>query len=156
MATRSTIAMKTPEGKIRAIYCHWDGYIDHNGKILIGNYTDPAKVKALIDLGDISSLREEVGEKHTFRPEAGDEPELPITDNWCLAYHRDRGEEWSGVAPCTYDHIGDWVQNFDMGVEYCYLWDGQDWLVHKVDDHDAHGFPVFDFVEVGILKEITV
>ena len=79
MATRSTIAMKTPEGKIRAIYCHWDGYIDHNGKILIGNYTDPAKVKALIDLGDISSLREEVGEKHTFRPEAGDEPELPIT-----------------------------------------------------------------------------
>lgn len=155
MATRSTIAMKTPEGKIRAIYCHWDGYIDHNGKILIGNYTTTEKVKQLIDLGDISSLREEVGEKHSF-DRNHDEPELPMTDNWCLAYHRDRGEEWSGVAPQTYDHIGDWVQGFDMGVEYCYLWDGQDWLVHKVDESDDHGFPVFDYVEVGILKEITI
>ena len=43
MATRSTIAMKTPEGKIRAIYCHWDGYPEHNGKMLLDNYQDAAK-----------------------------------------------------------------------------------------------------------------
>jgi len=154
MATRSTIAMKTPEGKVRAIYCHWDGYIDHNGKILIGNYTDPAKIKALIDLGDLSSLREEIGEVQDFDAKYKDEPELPLTDNWCLAYGRDRGE--TGIEAKTYDHIGDWVQGFDMGVEYYYLWDGQDWLVHKHDDQDDHGFPVFDYVEVGILKEITI
>ena len=29
MATRSAIGMKTPEGKIKAIYCHWDGYVDN-------------------------------------------------------------------------------------------------------------------------------
>jgi hypothetical protein len=43
-----------------------------------------------------------------------------------------------------------------MGIEYCYLWDGRDWLVHKVGDVGKQGFPAFDFVEVGILKEITI
>lgn len=154
MATRSTIAMKTPEGKVRAIYCHWDGYIDHNGKILIGNYTDPAKITALMDLGDLSCLREEIGQVQDFDAQFSTEPELPITDNWCLAYGRDRGEV--DIEAKTYDHIGDWVQGFDMGVEFFYLWDGQDWLVHKHYDTDYNGFPVFDYVEVGILKEITI
>ena len=49
MATRSTIAMKTKDGKIKAIYCHWDGYVDHNGRILSNFYTDPAKVQELIN-----------------------------------------------------------------------------------------------------------
>jgi hypothetical protein len=148
--------MKTPEGKVRAIYCHWDGYIDHNGKILIGNYTDPAKIKALIDLGDLSILKPEVGDKHTF-DRYSEEPELTaMFDNWTLAYHRDRDENWVDVAPQTFDHIGDWVQGFDMGVEFFYLWDGQDWLVHKHYDTDYNGFPVFEYVEVGILKEIVI
>ena len=30
MGTRSSIAIKTEDG-IKAIYCHWDGYVDHNG-----------------------------------------------------------------------------------------------------------------------------
>ena len=64
MATRSTIAMKTDEGKFRTVYCHWDGYPSYNGAMLNQHYTDPAKIKSLIDLGSISSLNEEVGEKH--------------------------------------------------------------------------------------------
>mgnify|MGYP003652617399 FL=1 len=51
MATRSTIAMKTATGQVQAIYCHWDGYIDHNGKVLMTHYTDPAKVAEMIALG---------------------------------------------------------------------------------------------------------
>jgi len=77
MATRSTIAMKTEDGKVRAIYCHWDGYVGYNGKMLMGEYTDPSKVKQLIDLGDISSLRKDIGEKHPFDRNY-DEPELEI------------------------------------------------------------------------------
>ena len=65
MGTRSSIAIKTEDG-IKAIYCHWDGYVDHNGKILKEFYKTTDKVEALIALGDISSLREEVGEKHDF------------------------------------------------------------------------------------------
>ena len=34
MATRSNIAYKTAEGKIRSVYCHWDGYPAYNGEVL--------------------------------------------------------------------------------------------------------------------------
>jgi len=154
MATRSTFAMKTEEGKVRAIYCHWDGYVDYAGKILSNNYTTSAAVKQLIDLGDLSCVREEIGSQHNFDAKFGDEPELPMTDNWCLAYHRDRGEDWENVAPQTYDTIGEWVEEFDMGVEYYYLFDGKDWLVSN-GNKDANGFAIFDYVEVEILKEIV-
>ena len=42
MGTRSSIAIKTEDG-IKAIYCHWDGYIDNNGRILKEHYQSPAK-----------------------------------------------------------------------------------------------------------------
>lgn len=71
MSTRSTISIQTPKG-IRSIYCHFDGYLRHNGKILLENYDTPDKVNALIDLGDISSLGENLEKT--------------------VAYHRDRGE----------------------------------------------------------------
>lgn len=155
MATRSTIAMKTEDGKVRAIYCHWDGYVGYNGKMLMGEYTDPAKVKQLIDLGDISSLRKDIGEKHPF-DRNHEEPELDIYEDWTTAYHRDRGEEWSRVAPQTYDTVGDWVEGYDDSwVEYFYLFDGKDWLVNKYAEKDDNGFPIFDYVEVEALKEIV-
>ena len=155
MATRSTIAMKTEDGKVRSIYCHWDGYVGYNGKMLNDEYTDPVKVKQLIDLGDISSLRANIGEKHPF-DRNHDEPELDqMYEEWTTAYHRDREEDWARVAPQTYETVGDWVSEFDMGVEYYYLFDGRDWLVHSADNMDDHGFPIFDYVEVEILKEIV-
>jgi len=85
MATRSTIAMEQPNGEIMQIYCHWDGYLDNNGKILQEHYQDRAKIYALMLLGDISSLRPEIGQAHDF-----DDRNKP--DNWTTAYGRDRGE----------------------------------------------------------------
>ena len=102
MATRSTIAMKTKDGKIKAIYCHWDGYVDHNGRILSNFYTDPAKVEELINLGDLSTLGSEIGQKHPFDRNY-DEPELKLTEDWCMAYHRDREEEWDRVKPSEHE-----------------------------------------------------
>ena len=66
MATRSTIAIENADGTVHQVYCHWDGYIDYNGKILFEHYSDPVKLRLLIDLGDISSLHTEVGVKHPF------------------------------------------------------------------------------------------
>ena len=56
MATRSTIAMEYADGTVGQIYCHWDGYLDHNGEILNKYYKDPFKVRELLDRGDMSSL----------------------------------------------------------------------------------------------------
>ena len=90
MATRSTIAMEQPCGKIMQIYCHWDGYLDHNGEILQTHYKDRAKVLALMMLGSISSLRPEIGQAHDF--DARYERDDPRSQ-WCVSYNRDRHEK---------------------------------------------------------------
>ena len=56
MATRSTIALEFADGTVQQVYCHWDGYLEHNGKILAEHYMDPFKVRDLINLGGFSSL----------------------------------------------------------------------------------------------------
>ena len=60
MGTRSTIALEYADGTVGQVYCHWDGYLSNNGKILLQHYTDPFKVRALLDEGDMSSLDTEV------------------------------------------------------------------------------------------------
>jgi len=49
------IALEYADGTIGQVYCHWDGYLEHNGKILQNSYTDPFKVRELLDKGDMSS-----------------------------------------------------------------------------------------------------
>jgi len=62
MGTRSTIALEFADGTVEQVYCHWDGYLEHNGKILQNDYMDPFKVKQLLALGGFSSLQESVEE----------------------------------------------------------------------------------------------
>jgi hypothetical protein len=152
MGTRSAIAMKTEDG-IRSIYCHWDGYVDHNGRILKEFYSTDEKVKALLDLGDLSSLRQEIGEAHDFDRHYA-EPNLEgMFDNWCLAYGRDRGE--TDVEAKTFEDVKTWVESMaNSWCEYFYLWDGRDWIVSN-GTMDPQGYPEFDFLEVAILKSIA-
>ena len=119
MATRSNIAYKTPEGKIRSVYCHWDGYPEHNGEMLRRHYTDLAKVQALIELGSISSLGSELGEKQDFDDRSSQK------DEWTLAYHRDRGEE---LVVSEYDDIPSWIDDME---EYAYLYTDNGWIVNS-------------------------
>jgi hypothetical protein len=121
MGTRSIIA-NTVDGITRAIYCHWDGYLDHVGSLLLKHYADTDKRTALVNLGSISSLRERVqpepGEDHSF-----DRPAEGVT----IAYHRDRGEE---LQPAEEMPMADFIANPpDHGTEYWYLHDGGQWFV---------------------------
>jgi hypothetical protein len=77
MATRSTIAIEFADHSISQVYCHFDGYLGNNGEILHDNYTDPFKVRDLINLGDFSSLKDTVEETklNSYHPNAsGVEP----------------------------------------------------------------------------------
>lgn len=60
MATRSTIALEYADGTVGQIYCHWDGYLQHNGHILFKHYADPFKVRELLDRGDTSTLDKDI------------------------------------------------------------------------------------------------
>lgn len=114
MATRSAIVMKTEDG-YEGIYCHWDGYPSHNGKILKESYTDANKVKELISLGSISSLAPEVSTKdeHSFQ-----KPK----DGVVVAYHRDRGEDLTIYKGKTIKEV---VKQIDH--EFMYVFDGKNW-----------------------------
>lgn len=65
MATRSIIAKVQNDGTVKAAYCHWDGYYNHVGKLLVHNYTNDDTIDQLIDLGGFSSLDETVEETAT-------------------------------------------------------------------------------------------
>lgn len=99
MGTRSTIAIKNEDGSIEGIYCHWDGYLSWNGRILLNNYTTEEKVRELISMGDVSSLGEEI------------HPYPNVTHTWenkqegvYLFYNRDRGEHTRPIkAICEAD-----------------------------------------------------
>jgi len=97
MGTRSTIALEFADGTVEQVYCHWDGYLEHNGKILAEHYSDPFKLRDLIDLGGLSSLRRDIGEKHAFSqfdlPKEEVEAFIKRTENMCTFYARDRGEK---------------------------------------------------------------
>jgi hypothetical protein len=106
MATRSTIWIKKDNGNYDGIYCHWDGYLDNNGKILIENYQDVGKIKGLIELGSLSSLDEEIDcpTGHSYEtPKRG----------CCVAYHRDRDEDLSIYRDITFDKIEKYFEEYN-------------------------------------------
>lgn len=90
MATRSRIGIENSDGTVTSVYCHFDGYYSGVGRTLFYRYKDREKVQALIDLGDLSYVMEEVapapGQSHSFGNGA-----KGVT----MAYHRDRGEEFN-------------------------------------------------------------
>lgn len=57
MGTRSAIGYALPSGRIKAVYCHWDGYPTHHLPILQEHYNTLAKARALIKPGSMSQLR---------------------------------------------------------------------------------------------------
>lgn len=60
MPTRSTIAMEYDNGKVKKVYCHFDGYHDGVGKMLSLNYNNPVIIDALLSKGKICSLGETI------------------------------------------------------------------------------------------------
>jgi hypothetical protein len=104
--------------KCRAVYVHWDGYLDGVGAELQG-YTTQAEVEELISHGDRSSLED--------------------------GYYKDRGEK--GVDPTDYDTFaeffeavegcwGEWYYIFKDGVWYCGNTYGGDALCKKLTAYE--------------------
>lgn len=134
MGTRSTIALEFADGTVGVVYCHWDGYLSNNGKILLNSYTDPFKVRELIDNGDISSLGSDIGVKHLFdNPHRFDTPEWQAYrdqyGDMCKFYIRDRNEE--GCNARYFKDFADYVENHGyQEYEYILRTDGV-WYVNQ-------------------------
>ncbi len=128
MATRSTIALEFADGTVEQVYCHWDGYLEHNGQILLKHYSDPFKLQRLIDLGAISSLGPEIGEKQDF------DKRDTQNDNWSLIYARDRGED---LVKHKFKDFADYKANAqDEEYNYILRTDGK-WYVEFYGEFDG-------------------
>ena len=136
MATRSTIALEFADGTVGQVYCHWDGYLSNNGKILFENYSNPFILRDLIDLGDVSSLAPTIGTKHPFDNPAGfgTAEYQAYKDQYghmTKFYGRDRGEE--GCEARYFKDYADYRANTQF-EEYNYILrtDGK-WYVSSYD-----------------------
>jgi hypothetical protein len=114
MATRSLIGKQNADGTITNIYCHWDGYPEHNGVILQEHYSSPTKVDQLLALGNLSYLSDEIGEQQDFNDIKSHK------DNWCLAYGRDRGEKNQEAGTVTRKEFFD-----NTGIDYLYIYNNE-------------------------------
>ena len=122
MGTRSTIALEFADGTVEQVYCHWDGYLAHNGQILLKHYSNPFILRDLIDLGDISSLKPTIGTKHAFshfelRAEEVAEYKV-LTENMTTFYGRDRGE--TGADKKSFVDFQDYLAHHQY-EEYDYI-----------------------------------
>ena len=128
MGTRSTIALEFADGTVEQVYCHWDGYLSHNGLILQEHYSDPFNLRDLIDLGGISSLGKSIGKKHPFGPAYNEtdavkkakiqkEVDEAREAGYTTFYTRDRGED---LTIEKFNDYADYVENHQY-EEYEYI-----------------------------------
>lgn len=115
MGTRSTIGMVNSNGGVVGIYCHWDGYPEHNGRILIEHYRTPDRIRSLLKLGDLSSLGPKIGRKHKFDQ---------YIEGVCTAYGRDRGEK--NTEATLFVDEAEFLKD-DRGQDFTYLFKEGKW-----------------------------
>jgi len=120
MSTRSVIGKKLPDGTYRTIYCHFDGYPEHQEPILKKHYNTEELVDRLLDLGDLSVLGETLGEKHDFSARI---------KGVCLAYGRDRGEK--NVGACICEGLLKIAKRYS-DCEYLYIFEDGKWETEKL------------------------
>lgn len=124
MATRSRISIQNDNGTIDSIYCHWDGYPSYNGRLLLKYYSNEEKIRELIALGNISSLKEKANPNKDFEHSF-----VKPQDDVTIAYHRDRQEEFRMSKFINEAHlIG---HKNKSGEEFNYLWKDNAWHISE-------------------------
>ena len=135
MGTRSNIIVHLANGQWKRIYCHWDGYLSHNGRILQDHYNSQKKADALVKPGDLSSLKPKCTKPkgHNFEN---------AKEGYCVYYGRDRGE--TGVYGITSDTLAGVWPSKDTWTEFTYVWDNGQWWVANPDEGSQTAIPLSD------------
>ena len=141
MGTRSRIGVMHGDN-VKSVYCHWDGYLEHNGAILQEHY-DSVKANQLVAMGDLSSLGSQIGEAHPFSPHTTKEDqalyEAAKEAGYCTFYGRDRGED--GVEWKTHTNFVDFFAEVDGSwCEWYYIMRDGVWYVGNIYEKDERFF----------------
>lgn len=150
MSTNSLIFQEQQDGTLKGIYCHYDGYLQYNGVILSESYSDPKKVAKLLELGNLSSLGEELEASEAVRLYGNyyyiseafealsveEQERLRNEDRsgkYTVAYHRDRGEKLKPLKTITLEEQKNGENPFPDYYEYIYVQDKNGvWYVNSI------------------------
>ena len=105
MSTRSSIAIRTTDNRIKAIYCHSDGYPSYMGDLLTRCYTNTDKVEQIFAEGDCSFLGSTIDASRFYNSWRGENTVATVFNN------KHEWIEWAG----------------NSGLEFVYLFDGSNW-----------------------------
>lgn len=163
MGTRSRIGLALGPDQIVSVYCHYDGYIQHNGRKLVEHYNTKSAVEELINGGDMSLLHsihmwESAPLKQVIMD--GDQREVKyLTDEnnqWIYSpvkaepspmYYSERGED----APPKMTTFDEFLSD-DCGEEWCYLFTpGTGWQCWKLGWGETNT-QEYDFITEEPLK----
>ena len=157
MGTRSRIGVM--HGDVcKSVYCHWDGYLEHNGVILQENY-DSAKANNLVALGDLSALRPEIGDQHAFSQFEIDDMDrddfIRTTENMCTFYGRDRLEEnIEFKSDLTFEAFFERAEG--CGAEWYYIMRDGVWYVGNTHENDAKYYRKLVLLLRALVDEMEV
>ena len=113
MSTRSMIAFQDADGACYAVYCHFDGYVSHMGKMLTTYFNDDESAADLINNGELRSIDEN-------------------KDGNVELEHFEQDFENREIE--YYDSMNDMLNAFqNSDREYLYLWNDviETWLYRK-------------------------
>jgi hypothetical protein len=135
MGTRSRVGVM--HGTVcKSVYCHYDGYLDYTGRILLAHY-DSTAANALIARGDNSGVKETLED---------------------MNFYSDRGEDnVSWQVAHTFDEFLEQVNN--CGGEYYYVMRDGVWYAGCV--YDATGLrkgglvPLTDALAATTIEGLT-
>lgn len=176
MGTRSRIGLALGPDQIVSVYCHYDGYIQHNGRKLIENYTTKKKVEDLINGGDMSSLhttqmwdsaplkqviikKDDKGKDYSVVKYMEDENGWvysPVKETPSPMYYSERGED----APPKMTTFDEFLAG-NCGEEWCYLFTpGEGWQCWKLGWGDEntleYDFATEEPLRIGYGSLVTV
>lgn len=141
MSTSCLIAKQVGENDYLTIYCHSDGYLTHTGALLVDFYDTEEKVNQLMELGDLSVLKEKLYPNplqiHNF---------VDRQECVSVAYGRDRGEKNAEARMLTIDDFNA-PKSF---IDYMYIFDSShQWKYFFI----PKPFQGFEDVKEGLEKE---
>lgn len=117
------IGIRNSDDTITAIYCHWDGYIETVGKLLVNHYNNEETIRALLSHGNLSCLKQKIYPDSNFVHSYA-KPQSDV----CIFYKRDRGEKGDNNA-ITYK--SDKAYTNGIAVDYYYLFIDNKWMYTK-------------------------
>jgi hypothetical protein len=157
MSTHSTIAKVYPDGTVKAISCHFDGYFSYMGPMLSTHYNDEEKIDYLLTKGRLLSLKPNIDpipvddyayglppkgkEKITADEHCDETPQK----NTCVIYHRDHYRH-DPLEIFNYPSLDAWANSKDLeGYDYVrkdgkwYVMDVETKVLITFDDYEAAG-----------------